>query len=370
MVVSSLIIREYLKEMIYIKKIKEGSVRKRADGSWEGRYYINGNRYSVYAPNKVECVEKLNSAVKNKDSIAKETRQNKHFILNEWFDNWIKTYKAPNIKPQSLFGITSKYNKYIRESLGKRKINTITPLDWQKLFNNINYPSTARKLFTYMKSCYEKAMVNKVITDNPMLGVDLNFNHRTKEKFVPTKEQLNELLSCLYERRKELALVSEFISLTGLRVGEACALSIEDIDFDNKVIFINKSYNRYLKAITDPKTSNSIRTIPLFSRAEDIIAEYIDLYGQKETIFHKISSNNITNALKYYAKKCGLEGITPHSLRHYFSTICREADVDEKVVQKWMGHSSILMTLDTYTHVKEDFNRIETRKLDSFLSMS
>ena len=350
-------------------RLREGSIRKRKDGSFEGRYSVDGQRHSVYANNKAECIKKLKNAIRHKDMIKNQKTVKMNYTLNEWFDKWVRNYKAPNLKAQSLYGITSKYNKYIRDSLGKRKLQSISALDWQRLFNNIQYPTSAKKLFTHMKACYKKAMINKVIFENPMLGVEVNHKHKTKEKFVPSKDQLEKLLNYLQKKRKDLALVCDFISLTGCRVGEACALTLDDIDFEKKTITINKSFNRYLKIITEPKTAKSNREIPLIQRAEAIIKEYIELYGEKKVIFHRISSNNLTNAFKYHSRQFGLEKISLHSLRHYFSTVCREAKIDAKVVQRWIGHSSILMTLDTYTHVKDDFNQSETEKLGSYLSV-
>jgi len=347
-----------------------GSVRKRSKNQWEGRFYFENKRYSVYGSSRKECESKIKIALQDKQKESETKNIQTNLTFNQWFEQWLETYKKPYLKQQSLYGIVSKYDKYVRHSLGNKKMRSLDALDWQRLFNDMTYPATAKKLHSYIKSCYDKAIINKVTYENPMLGVDIKNTNKAKEKFVPTKRQLKELLDYLYSQRKELGYIVEFISLTGCRIGEACALTIDDIDFENKTIDINKSYNRYSKRVASTKTQNSIRQIPLFARAEEIIREYIDAFGYKGTIFHKIKSENLTNTLKYYAKNFGLKGLTPHSLRHYFSTLCREARIDEKVVQKWMGHSSVLMTLDTYTHVKQDFIQDQTSKLSSFLLTS
>ena len=274
----------------------------------------------------------------------------------------------PYIKIQSVYGITSKYENYIRNVLGKRQMRFIDTLEWQKLFNKIEYPTSAKKLLSYMKSCYKKAVLNNIVIDNPMLGVEIHNNHRKKKKYVPTRKELSDFLDYLEDKRKDLKLVCEFISLTGLRIGEACALTINDIDFKNKNITINKSYNRFSKKISSTKTSNSDRIIPLLDKTKNIINEYINLYGNKKIIFHKMKSQNITNTLKYHANQFGLCGLTPHILRHFYSTVCIEAGIHQKVVQKWLGHSSVLMTLDLYTDVKEEFKATETQKLASFIN--
>ena len=355
------------KEEKDLPKILGGSYRFKK-GSWEGRFYdAEGNQVTRTAKTKRECILIINNLIKEKEQLIKNKSVKSNISLDDWFEIWINTYKKPHLKEQSLYAITSKYNKYIKDKIGKKKLKAISPLEWQDHFNSIDKPVSAQKLRSYMKDLYNKAILNKTVIDNPIIGIELEKNYTSKTKFIPNKSQLENFLNYINTTRKDLGLLCEFMSLTGCRLGEACALTMDDIDLKNKRININKSLNRYNNTIASTKTKNSNREIPLFPRAEQIIKEYTDLFGKKETIFHMVSSTNVTNRVRYYAKKFGLNHLSPHGFRHYFASMCREANIDPKQVQKWMGHKSVLVTLDLYTHVTPNLEANETEKLDGFL---
>lgn len=355
------------KEEKDLPKILGGSYRFKK-GSWEGRFYdAEGNQVTRTAKTKKECIQIINNLIKEKEQLVKNSSIKSNITLNEWFEIWIKTYKKPHLKEQSLYTITSKYNKYIKDKLGKKRLKAISQIEWQDLFNSIDKPVSAQKMRSYMKDLYNKAILNKRVIDNPILGIELQKNYTSKTKFIPNKSQLENFLNYISTTRKDLSLLCEFMSLTGCRLGEACALTIKDIDFQNKTININKSLNRYNNLISSTKTKHSNREIPLFPDAERIIKEYIRLFGKNETIFHMVKSVDVTNRVKYYAKKFGLKQLSPHGFRHYFASMCREADIDPKVVQKWMGHKSVLVTLDLYTHVTPNLDSNEANKLGDFL---
>ena len=66
-------------------------------------------------------------------------------------------------------------------------------------------------------------------------------------------------------------------------------------------------------------------------------------------------------------KKCGLDGLSPHGLRRYFASRCKAAGIDQKVTQGWMGHESILMTMDTYTRVQDDLSLKQAEIFNKFI---
>ncbi|XFA98153.1 tyrosine-type recombinase/integrase [Candidatus Izemoplasma sp. B36] len=349
-----------------IIKLKEGTIRKRKDGRWEGRYYYSHTQKSIYAKTQAECIKKLKESVKIRDKNLKLELSINSISLNAWFDEWVKLYKN-SIKEQSRYAITSKYNKYIKNSLGKKRMRNINTIDLQKVFNKIEYPVSRKKLYTYMKDVFEKAKINKIINENVMKGVIIDKNYKSKDKFVPNESQLRGYLDYLKLKRPELSYLCEFISLTGLRIGEACALTINDVDFNHKLINISKSYNRYTKSISTTKTYASNRVIPLFDDAAEIISIYLEKYKPKKEIFYKVKSQNVTNSVKWHAKSFGLEGLSPHGLRHYFSTRCLTAGIDPKVVQTWMGHTTIAMTLDVYTKVEKEYAKNQAKKYNDFI---
>ena len=163
-----------------------------------------------------------------------------------------------------------------------------------------------------------------------------------------------------------------------MRIGEICALKWEDIDFDNKLINVNKTAQRIYNPldefekskiiITPCKTEHSQRSIPIAP----------DLYKMLKTL--KTSDNDYvltgTNKLieprtfrKYYTKMMNDCGVTPikfHSLRHTFASINIENGTDVKTISEILGHSDISITLQTYTHTS---NKAKTKAIDKFNKM-
>lgn len=146
----------------------------------------------------------------------------------------------------------------------------------------------------------------------------------------------------------------------GLRLGEALALTVEDVDVEKRLLTINKAINGESK-LTTTKTESSNRTIPLFQKTIEILPK-------------KTSGRLFDASTRKYYQKCmsqicaelGIEGISIHSLRHTFATRCAEAGIPPKVVQQWLGHSTLEMTLNVYTHVNRDFEIEMINKMDSF----
>lgn len=90
------------------------------------------------------------------------------------------------------------------------------------------------------------------------------------------------------------------------------------------------------------------------------------MYAPTKEIFYRVKSENVTNSVKWHAKSFGIEKLTPHGLRHYFSTRCLTAGIDPKVLQTWMGHTTIAMTMDVYTKVESEFALEQAKKFNKF----
>ncbi len=95
-------------------KLKEGSVTKRSDGRWMGRYYDNGIRKSIYASSKSEAIEKLNRAIEKRDTDQKDSIISKKMNLNDWVNKWIEIYKKPKLMKSSLDNIYQTLVYYLK----------------------------------------------------------------------------------------------------------------------------------------------------------------------------------------------------------------------------------------------------------------
>ena len=147
-----------------------------------------------------------------------------------------------------------------------------------------------------------------------------------------------------------------------LTKAELLALTPQDIDFDNKVIRITKSYQRLegKDVITDPKTPKSKRNVSMPDFLCEELKEYIGrLYGFLPTdrIFH-LTKSFLHHEMTRGAGKAGVKRIRIHDLRHsHASLLISKLEVQPKLVSERLGHEKIQTTLDTYSHLYPDQSR-------------
>lgn len=162
---------------------------------------------------------------------------------------------------------------------------------------------------------------------------------------------------------------------TGLRIGEICALTWSDIDFDNELLYVRSTISRVSNPscenrtmlITDlPKTNASVRTIPCTS----ILSQRLRNAFKASSSAFVLSNNDQfmsprTLEYRYHKilRECELSPITFHALRHTFATRCIECGVDIKSLSEILGHSSVSITLNTYVHSSLESKRKQLEKM-------
>jgi len=193
--------------------------------------------------------------------------------------------------------------------------------------------------------------------------------------FLTPEELKTLLIACSDENTRDLIAVA---AMTGIRRGELLALRWMDIEFESGLLHIRRSYSR--GEFLEPKTRTSHRQIDLEGSIIQRLRERRMRQGNpegEELVFNRkgglpIDPDNLTKTTWRQAlRNAGLrESLRWHDLRHTYASLLLEATGSMKYVQRQLGHSSIQVTLDRYTHLLPDFRREAIGKLDKLVENS
>lgn len=348
-------------------KLKSGAKRyyfkiSLGTNSYGKRIVTTRRGFKSYA----EAEEAFNQlSIKKADDFVKQ----KQITVDELFTLYFKTYKA-NTKEVSAFSQNSQYKNHIKPFFGGRYIDQVTTLEIQQWANKLAHEIVeARRNISFLENMYEYARKNNMIESNPVSKI-IKPKYKKPSSFhneenVYTEKELTDFLNTAKEVSPIIFTYFKLLASTGLRKSEALALKWEDIDLDKKTINVNKtiSYGPNFKIITHaPKTKASIRTIPFSDTLKNVLIKYRDNYSTSSKIVFANRRGAYFDTARpglwlkrVYKKNPDLPQITPHGFRHTFATLLIEnTNIKPKTVQMLLGHSTISMTLNLYTHINEN----------------
>lgn len=171
---------------------------------------------------------------------------------------------------------------------------------------------------------------------------------------------------------------------TGLRIGELCALTWENISIENENIHVNRTLQRIQIVnadeqsssktqiiITSPKSVCSIRTIPLPKSIISVLQkiEVKEGYLLTGNIEKYVEPRSMQYHFKKVLSKCGIEIVNFHVLRHTFATRCIELGFDVKTLSELLGHSNVNITMSRYVHPSFELKKENMQRLSQLLSV-
>lgn len=365
---------------------------QRKDGTYQARYTDRwGKRKTIYGKNLRELRKQLAEAVAQ-NAIFSSIRD--EITLDRWFDKWMEIYKEKSIRPNTKREYTHIYQKNISPYLGSRNINSLVKSDIQGVVDIASDNGYAyerqNKIKVILRDMLQRAVEDNLVIHNPVGGVKLRADKEIKAKALTVEEQevfFEYCANTFYDNLFNVAVN------TGLRPGELFALQVSDIDFEKGYINVNKTlvYQKYLTDdrkefhIEPPKTKQSYRKVPINSICREYLERQIELkrvVSQKSprqkneylfvTKFNTpLNSQIYSDAIKAVIKQINLVRsldneflmFSGHTFRHTFATRCFENGIDAKVVQSYLGHASIKMTMDLYTHVADEKSTVDIEKI-------
>lgn len=360
----------------------EGSIFKRADGLWVGKVQLgvdeNGKRLrrTVYGPTQAKVLEKV-------DELRQRTvpwADPGTLRLGEYLKRWLTDVAGPRVR-----GRTSDYYKRVlkpaQKSLGGVMLRALSPMHVQALLGRMDEAGVSARgrqmTYTVLRTALRDAVRMRLLAVNPLDAVSRPRAPRPEIQALDA-EQVKKLLAAAVGDPLE-ALYALAVG-TGLRLGELAGLRWGDLDLEAGAVHVRRALvenEKGARTFAEPKTSRARRKVDLPGFAIVALRRHREALGAlphpELLVFSSPEgepirrSNLHRRSFKPLLKRAKLPEVTFHALRHTAATLALAAGVNPKVVQERLGHSSVTLTLDTYSHAVPTLGKEAANRLDALL---
>lgn len=330
------------------------------------RRYVSGKT-------RDEVRRKLIEAVANRDKGI--VYDDKNLSVGDYLDRWLSDSVRGTVRESTYSRDKYLVVHHIKPTLGRFKLKNLNALHIQGLYrdrlDSSLSGSTVQKMHHVLHKALSQAVRWDLIARNPADAIKVP-TPTPKEMHPLSAEQARQLLETAQDNRLEALYV--LAVHTGMRRGELLGLRWEDVDLDaaTPTVRVRRTITRKGKggsyALGEPKTKNSRRTVRLTQRSAEAVRSHRtqqvqekqrmgSLYQEQGLVFAGETGNIINpsnlrqRSFAPLLKRAGLPRITFHDLRHTCASLLFQRNVHPKFVQELLGHASIAITLDTYSHM-------------------
>ncbi len=338
------------------------NIYQRKDGRYEGRISlekVNGKRkYKAFFGKSSDEVLKKMTAFHSSIICEGNTEKNFSTVYAEWFCSIL--YR---VKESTSANYTLKAYKHILPAFGNQNICDISQNSIHQFIKEKQDYGLSNRYITdiliLMKSVFRYASRTYHI-NNPMDGMIMPKKQKSEIKLLTIKEE-EQLMQIINKHQNLTTLGIALAKMTGLRIGELCALRWKDIDLEKRILTVRKTLQRIQckdgkkrtkLQLTDPKSETSKRVIPI----PECIIEFLKKFlGKAEEFILSAKTKPIEPRTMQYRfskilKNGNLPSIHFHALRHMFASKCVKLGFDIKSLSEILGHSGVEITLNRYVH--------------------
>ena len=307
--------------------------------------------------------------------------------VKELFDIWLNKYCKLSLKIRSFNKYDNFINLHINPILGEYEITEITSDILQDFISlklkegnlKTKGPLSSNTVFgiaSVLKQGFKFALMQDLIIKDPTLSLKLP-QATEKEVQALTRDEQKTIEEYCLKHNKSNYLGIVICLYTGIRLGELLALTWDDINFEDKLLYIKKtSYTSKVNGknqiiIDKPKTKKSNRIIPIPDKLLVLLqiqkrassGDYIIATKQNKMV----ETRSYQRTFESILSKCGIKHYNFHCLRHTFATRALELGMDIKTLSEILGHTNVAITLNRYAHSLLDYKIQEMNKIGTLL---
>ncbi|HZC04295.1 MAG TPA: site-specific integrase [Ktedonobacterales bacterium] len=373
----------------------EGSIRQRPDGLWEARLSLpDGRRKSFYDKSRQVVAKRLSEALRDRDKGAMVIADER-LTVERYLADWLERMQPPRIRPSTHRRYGQQMAHVIR-AYGDLRLTRLTASHLATLYARLQRPAdSAQRALSASSVHHIHVVLREALDDALQLGLVMsNVTDRVdapKLRRPPiepfTSEEAQRLLEAACGDRLEALYVLALT--TGMRLGELLALTWRQVDLEARTLHVVASLQRVSNdrhgwALSEPKTEHSRRQIALTPSAIEALRAHrvrqlaerlavADVWQERDLVFCD-ETGDYLNALRVTStrfqallRRAGLPRRRFHDLRHTCATLLFKAGVHPKVVSAMLGHSTIAITLDIYSHALPDMQREAVQAMEAML---
>jgi integrase len=311
--------------------------------------------------------------------------------VETYLEKWLTTAARPRLRDNTYREYGGLIDRYIKPVLGEKRLSDVRPLDVQAFYTSLTQkglsPRTVRFTHSVLASAFKQAIRWRMLAHNPCDSVELPRKVGKEMQSLTPAEATSFLKEAASDRWCALFVLA---LATGLRPSEYFGLKWSDIDIEHGLVTVQRSliWRSYKSGdwyFGEPKTPRSRRRIPLPASVVAALKEHrrhqaeerlkagasyrnIDLVFATSEGQPLIRLNVIQKHFKPILKSAKLpDTLRLYDLRHTCATLLLAANENPKVVSERLGHSSITLTMDIYSHVLPDMQQAATEKLEKML---
>lgn len=316
-------------------------MKKRKNGLYEKTVTINGVRKHIYGKTQAEISRKMQELYQQPNVLSPET------TFQAYSTHWLE---IRNLRPNTRYYYTNAI-KHLNNHIGYIPISKIRLSQLTECLNKFeDRPALRNRMLKLYRSIIKSAIADDLAVKDVSVNIS-TLNYRQAEKRPLTDVEKEIVLSM--DNWDGLAM--RIMYYTGMRAGEVMGLAWADIKSDG----IHVTHNRTNYGIGELKTQSSYRIIPI---PEQLRNELNSVKKSGVYVFsHENGKVRTVSSLEYNIKQ--KVGVSSHYLRHNYATMLYASGVDLKTAQHLLGHSSLKMTMDIYTHLDQEKKNNSIEKL-------
>ncbi|WP_225047867.1 site-specific integrase [Lacticaseibacillus kribbianus] len=297
--------------------------------------------------------------------------------LADYFSRWVNLYKATSVTSITLIKYRNTL-QHIRRLFGRTLLKDITRSLYQKKINEFAVDHAPRTVATFHKqirAAMLDALDEKIIPIDPTRKIVISGHQVPHPKKALDFGEWRQLITQLDLTVRE-ELIIYLAAVTGMRYAEVVGLTATDLDVENNLLIVNKTWDyKYHTGFRKTKTPSSVRKIPVDRRTLIAIQTYIDGHPQSDgqpifLVNDRVPvSAEINKTLTDLLASLGLPRITFHGLRHTHASILLYQGISVLSVSKRLGHANITTTQSTYLHVIKELEEQDTDRILHIISL-